>query len=182
MTSTPALHLRLLRRIVAYHLHITVMVCALLLPGAHQARADAERNCLRAPKSDIVRLLNDWKTALNSGSVDQVSAFYADDATLIATQADSPHKGKLAIRSYFADLLPRHPVVSIISQGVATGCNAAVVQGFVLYRVTGERKGTRMLLGGYYMAEFKFQSGAWQIIRQTLAVNPRSIGEPIAPL
>jgi uncharacterized protein (TIGR02246 family) len=158
-----------------------VMVCAALL-GAHHARADTNINCLTPPESEIAQLLNNWKAALASGSVDQVSSFYADDATLIARQVASPYKGKRAIRAYFADLLVRHPQASIISRSVDTGCDSAKISGFILYRVTGERKGTRMLLGGQYTIEFTHQSGTWRIVRQTLAVNPRSIGEPISPL
>jgi hypothetical protein len=177
---TSSLDLHSLSRISSCRLYMTVMVCAALL-CAYQARADTNSNCLTPPESDIVRLLNNWKAVLASGSVDQVSAFYADDAILSARQSTSPYKGKQAIRAYFADLLARHPQASIISRNVTTGCDSARVSGFILYRVTGARKGTRMLLGGQYMTEFTHQSGTWQIARQTLAVNPRSAGEPLTP-
>jgi hypothetical protein len=59
----------------------------------------------------------------------------------------------------------------------------AAVHGVVLYRITGTRKGTRMLLGGRYNVEFAFQkNNVWQITKQSLAADPRKLGEPIASL
>jgi hypothetical protein len=42
----------------------------------------------------------------------------------------------------------------------------------IVYRVTGKRKGTRMLLGGHYMTQYRFEDGAWRISRHLLGARP----------
>nr|HML29797.1 hypothetical protein [Hyphomicrobium sp.] len=54
----------------------------------------------------------------------------------------------------------------------------ATVSGPVVYRITGVRKGTRALLGGQYKAEFEQVGEQWEIVRHSLAADPRAIGEP----
>jgi hypothetical protein len=109
-----------------------------------------------------------------------MASFYAEDASLVATKDGAPLKGRQAIRIYYGDLLPRHPDPRIVSRNITTGCNSASVSGVVFYRITGKRKGTRMLLGGRYKVDFAFRNNTWLIVSQSLAADPRKIGEPIA--
>jgi hypothetical protein len=111
-----------------------------------------------------------------------MASFYTDDATVSTTKDSQPVKGKQAIRDYYATLLPRHPQPRFISTKIATACNAATVEGTVLYRITGKRKGTRMLLGGRYKVDFAYNNKVWQITKQSLATDPRKLDEPLASL
>jgi hypothetical protein len=163
------------RKMLVLRLYMTVFVCAAILLAGH-ARAEAQSNCKSPTVEEVVQLLNSWKAELSKGSSDSVLAFYAEDATLVATKSGAPLKGKQAIRSYYDDLLNRHPEALIKSTTMVPGCNSAVVNGTVLYRVTGARKGTRTLLGGSYTMELELRNASWQIVRQSLAADPRGSG------
>ncbi|MGO4682992.1 nuclear transport factor 2 family protein [Hyphomicrobium sp. 2TAF46] len=144
---------------------------------AGPARADA--TCIKLSDVEIVQLLNRWRTEFASGDPDRVSALYADEASLIATKDGPPHNGKEAIHSYFKDLLAKRPTVSIRPSSLTADCGTAVVSGPVAYRITGERKGTRAVLGGTYMAEYALRDGKWWIVRHSLAADRRSLASPV---
>ena len=139
-------------------------------------RARAGEACTKLSEVEIVHLLNVWKAEFVNGNSERLSGLYADAATLIATKDSEPHKGKEAIRSYFKDLLAKRPLVSIRLSSLTSDCGTAVVSGPVVYRVTGERKGTRMLFGGTYTAEYALRDGKWWIVRHQLAADRRPAG------
>jgi uncharacterized protein (TIGR02246 family) len=155
------------------------LVACMLYADARPAQADAAGSCAKLSDVEIVQLVNRWRTEFTSGSPEKLSALYADDATLIATKDGKPYKGKEAIGSYYKDLLAKHPLISIKPSSLKADCGAATVSGPVVYRITGERKGTRMLLGGRYTTEFGLRDGRWWIVRHSLAADPRSVGDPI---
>jgi hypothetical protein len=146
---------------------------------AGPALGDSAGSCAKPSDVEIVQLLNRWRMEFTAGSTDRLSALYADDAILIPTKDSKPYKGKEAIRGYYKDLLARHPTVSIKPSSLTSGCGTAAVSGPVFYRLAGERKGTRTLLGGRYTTEFGLLDGSWRIMRHSLAADPRNIGEPI---
>jgi uncharacterized protein (TIGR02246 family) len=179
MTACASVKSYPLKRATDIRLPMTVMVCAALLCATH-ARAETPSACSTPTTLQVVQLMNSWRAGLASGSPDRMASFYAEDASLVATKDGAPLKGRQAIRIYFGDLLPRHPDPRIISRNITPGCNAASVKGVVFYRITGKRKGTRMLLGGRYTVDFAFRNNTWLIVNQTLAADPRKIGEPLA--
>ena len=168
----------LFKEAFAFRLSMAVVVGAALL-AAGELRAETQGACSKPTDVEMVQLLNRWRAEFTSGNAERLAALYADDATLIATKDGTPYKGKDAIRTYYNDLLGRHPNVSITPSTLTSGCNSAVVSGPVVYRLKGERKGTRTLLGGRYTTEFALQNGTWQIVRQSLAADRRGLGDPI---
>ncbi len=155
---------------------MTIFVAAVLL-GAPHVRADSA-SCVTPKAIEISEVFDRWAAEVLYGSVDKVADFYTNDATLIASSTGEPYKGREAIRAYYGTLLPRHPKPVVLSRNITPGCNSAMITGFVLYRVTGERKGTRDLLGGRYVTEFTLQNGAWRIVRHTLAADTRKLDQP----
>jgi hypothetical protein len=99
---------------------------------------------------------------------------YSSDAVLV-TGPDRQVRGRGAITTHYAELLLRHPMASIHSSAVETGCKDASVTGLVLLRVTGARKGTRMVLAGRFRAELEYQHGKWLITRHELSLSPRAL-------
>lgn len=172
--NEPAFFGRKLKSIVSGSIAalMTVAVC----DAAGPARADA--TCIKLSDVEIVQLLNRWKTEFASGDPDRVSALYADEASLIATKDGQPYQGKEAIRSYFKGLLAKRPMVSIRPSSLTSDCGTAVVTGPVFYRITGERKGTRAVLGGTYTAEYALKDGKWWIVRHSLAADRRVSANP----
>jgi uncharacterized protein (TIGR02246 family) len=164
-------------------LPLSAMLCAAMLCVPH-ARADTPQPaCTKLTTLQVMQLMNTWKAGLASGDADKMASFYAEDATLATTRSGGPFKGRDAIRIYYGDLLPRHPAPRFLSSKISATCNAATVEGFVLYRITGKRKGTRMLLGGHYKVDFALHEGnVWLIKNQSLAADPRKLDEPIASL
>jgi uncharacterized protein (TIGR02246 family) len=157
------------------------MLSAALLCSV-QARADTTAVCAKPTTLQVMQLMNFWKAGLASGNADKMASFYTDDAVIVPTKNATPIKGRDAIRAYYADLLARHPQPRFISTKISTGCGTATVRGAVIYRITGKRKGTRMLLGGHYKVNFVFHKKVWQITDQALAADPRKLDEPIASL
>ena len=145
-------------RAPGYRLPMAAMLGAALLFSGH-ARADgAPAVCAKPTTLQVMQLINFWKAGLASGKADKMASFYTDDAVIIPTKDATPIKGRDAIRTYYANLLPRHPQPRFISTKITAGCSAATVHGTVIYRITGERKGTRMLLGGHYKVDFVFNA------------------------
>ncbi|MFA5955299.1 SgcJ/EcaC family oxidoreductase [Hyphomicrobium sp.] len=171
-----SLHIDTFAKSAAFRFHMTVFVTAALL-GAHYARAD-EMSCVKPTPQTISQTFDSWNAAVASGSAGRLADFYAEDATLITAKGAQPLVGKKAIRNYYTGLLARHPQPAVVSMSVTPGCNTAVVNGFILYRVTGQRKGTRDLLGGRFVAEFALQNGAWRIARHTLGGDERTLDQP----
>lgn len=143
-----------------------------------RAEPQAPPSCAKPSNVQIVQLLNTWRAAFTSGSLDRLSTLYADDAILIATKDGKSYQGRDQIAAYYKDLFARHPNVSIRPSSLEADCGTATVSGTVIYRITGERKGTRMLLGGRYKTEFHQVGDTWRIVRHSLAADPRRIGDP----
>ncbi|RUO99586.1 nuclear transport factor 2 family protein [Hyphomicrobium sp.] len=139
--------------------------------------AVAEEACQKPTDVTVVQLLNRWRAEFATGDADRIAGLYAVNATLIATKDGKAYKGRDAIRGYYKDFLVRRPGLSIKPAELTPGCGIAVIRGPVVYRLTGERKGTRILLGGRFTAEFALVDGAWLIVRHSLAADPRSVGE-----
>jgi uncharacterized protein (TIGR02246 family) len=171
-----SLHLDSFARSFAFRFHLVFFVAAALF-GAQHARADTSP-CTTPRPIEISEAFDRWAAELFIGNLDRVADFYTDDATLVANST-TEYKGKQAIRTYYSTLLARHPKTVVISRKVTPSCNSAVITGFILYRVTGDRKGTRDLLGGRYETEFALQDGAWRIVRHTFGGDQRKLDEPI---
>jgi hypothetical protein len=145
--------------------------------GGGFARAEAPGACAKLSDVEMVQLLNQWRAEITSGSPDRISALYAVDATLIVSKSGKTYQGRDAIRAYYKDFLAKRPALSIKPANLTPGCNTASISGPAIYRISGERKGTRTLLGGGYMIEFALRDGNWLIVRHSLAADPRGIGD-----
>jgi uncharacterized protein (TIGR02246 family) len=154
------------------------LVCASML-GAAPAGAATTAECAQPSRNGIANLFDRWNAALASSNVSQLVDLYGDEAVLVAQPGDKPYSGKLAISDYYKDLLHRHPQASVISRTIDYGCNYATDSGIVVYRITGTRKGTRMLLGGRYITQYRLENGSWRIVRHHLGAVPRSAGEMV---
>lgn len=164
-------------RSVVFRFAMTAFVAAaLLIPRI--AHADT-LTCTTPTPQVISQLFDKWNAAVAAGSADELANFYADDATLVPAKAAEPLIGKDAIRNFYAGLLARHPQPVIIKMTVTPSCNSAVASGFILYRVTGVRKGTRDLLGGQFEAEFALLDGNWRIVKHTLGGDARKLDQPL---
>lgn len=164
-------------RSIVFRFAMTAFVAAALLVP-RTVRAD-ELDCTTPSPQVISQLFDSWNSAVASGSADKLANFYADDATLFPAKESAPLIGKDAIRNFYAGLLARHPQPVVVKMTVTPGCNSAVASGFILYRVTGARKGTRDLLGGQFAAEFALQNGSWRIVKHTLGGDERKLDQPL---
>lgn len=129
--------------------------------------------CAPLTHTEAAALFDRWNTALTESNRMQLAGLYTDHAELVANgEGDVPHRGRGAILAYYESLLLRHPQASVTARTFETGCNVATETGEIVYRVTGKRKGTRMLLGGRYMTRYRFEDGAWRIERHVLGARP----------
>jgi uncharacterized protein (TIGR02246 family) len=147
------------------------LFCTALL-GFQPAHAASTPQCAPLTHADAAALFDRWNAALTENNVMQLVGLYSDRAELATHAEDVPRRGRLAIQAYYESLLQRHPQASVTSRTVETGCNVATESGVIVYRVTGKRKGTRMLLGGHYMTQYRFEDGAWRISRHLLGARP----------
>lgn len=142
---------------------------ALVSQPAHAASAP---QCAPLTPTEAAGLFDRWNTALTESNVMELAGLYSDHAELVTEGEGEPHRGRQAILAYYEGLLQRHPQASVMSRTLETGCNVATESGVIVYRVTGKRKGTRMLLGGRYVTQYRFEDGAWRIGRHILDVRP----------
>ncbi len=147
--------------------------------GSVPAHAANTSQCAVLTHTDAADLFDRWNTALAGSDVMQLVGLYSDRAELAADVEDVPHRGRQAILTYYESLLRRHPQASVVSRTIETGCNVATESGRILYRVTGKRKGTRMLLGGQYHTRYRFEAGAWRIDRHLLGARSIPARAPI---
>lgn len=141
---------------------------ALVLLGLPQrAAADAAKQCPQpsASSQTIAALFDRWNASLATGKPAEVAMLYADDAVLQPALSDGPLVGRDLIRSYFAQFLLRHPQAAVTRRIIKIDCGTAVDAGTYVYRVTGRRKGTRMLIGGLYTLQYEYRNGDWFIVR-----------------
>ncbi|MFM9847809.1 MAG: SgcJ/EcaC family oxidoreductase [Hyphomicrobiaceae bacterium] len=140
--------------------------------AAQPAHAASAPQCAPLTHTEAAALFDRWTTALAENDVMQLAGLYSDHAELVADGEGDPHRGRGAILAYYESLRQLHPQASVTSRTVETGCNVATESGEIVYRVTGKRKGTRMLLGGRYMTRYRFEDGAWRIERHFLGARP----------
>lgn len=165
-----------IRQSIAFAALAAAVVCG-LAGGPSSGSAETAPVCAKPSDVEAVQLLNRWRAEFTSGNPDRVAALYAADATLIVSKDGKVHKGRDAIRAYYQEFLARRPALSIKPVSLAAGCGTASISGPAVYRIKGERKGTRLLLGGRYTAEFALRDGAWLIVHHSLAADPRGIGD-----
>jgi uncharacterized protein (TIGR02246 family) len=140
---------------------VTLSCLALPLP----ATAEPTSACATASQAVIARQFDRRNHALATGNPDAVARFYAEDAVLQVSPSVAPLVGRAAIRAHIAGILPRHPQGTLSRRSITVGCNAASDTGTYVYRLTGKRKGTRMLLAGRYSTFYEYRNGDWLIVR-----------------
>jgi uncharacterized protein (TIGR02246 family) len=138
------------------------LLCALL---PLQASAQPAEKCTKAGEDMIARQFDRWNLALASGNPDTVARLYAADAVLQLAPSQAPIVGRAAIRAHFAGFLGRHAQGTLTMRSIAVSCNAGSDTGTFAYRLTGKRKGTRMVVTGRYSTFYEFRDGDWVIVR-----------------
>jgi uncharacterized protein (TIGR02246 family) len=151
----------------------------LAMLGSVPAHAASTPQCAPLTRTEAAALFERWNSALAESDATQLVGLYGDHAELTAHAEDVPRRGRGAILAYYESLLQRHPQASVTSRTIETGCNVATESGEIVYRVTGKRKGTRMLLGGGYVTQYRFEDGAWRIERHLLGARPIASRAPI---
>jgi uncharacterized protein (TIGR02246 family) len=129
------------------------------------------KRCPEPTKQAIAHLFDRWNASLATGDPNAVAKLYADNAALLPALSDRLLVGREQIRGHFAHFLARHPQASVTTRTIKIDCATEVDTGTCVYRVTGRRKGTRMLIGGRYAIRYAFQNGEWRII------GHRAVGE-----
>jgi uncharacterized protein (TIGR02246 family) len=138
---------------------------AFLLAGSHvRVVADPAGTCPHASRQVSAGLLARWEAALATGNADEVAKLYAENAVLLPAVSQRPLVGRHRIRAHFAQFLLKHPRASVLRRAISVTCATAVDVGTYVYRVTGRRKGTRMLIGGVYALRYAFDGGDWRIV------------------
>jgi uncharacterized protein (TIGR02246 family) len=145
---------------------------ALALLGTLECAVAAPAGACNQPTANeqtIVALFGRWNAALAIGDPAGVAKLYADDAVLQADPSLRSRVGREAIAAYYAEFLQRHPRGAVTERVISIDCGTAADTGMFVYRVTGRRKGTRMLIGGSYALEYAYRDGDWLIVRHKLA-------------
>ena len=144
------------------------IACAIALCGpwlSGRSLAQPAPACPKASEDAIARQFDRWNAALASGNPDAVARLYAENAVLRVSPQSPPIIGRAAIRDYFARFLARHPQGTLTMRSISVSCNAASDTGTYTYRLTGKRKGTRMVLTGRYSTFYEHRNGDWLIVR-----------------
>jgi uncharacterized protein (TIGR02246 family) len=145
-----------------------------------RAAADAAARCPRPSASTqvIAGLFDRWNASLATGKPTEVANLYADDAVLQPGLSEGRLVGRDSIRSYFAQLLRKYPQAVVTRRAIGIDCGTAVDAGAYVVRVTGRRKGTRMLIGGFYTLQYEYRNGDWFIVRHQFSGTYRPLSSP----
>jgi uncharacterized protein (TIGR02246 family) len=159
----------MLARIARSCAAIGVVLAMLALP--QRAAADAAKPCPEpSPNTQsIARLFDRWNASLATGKPEEVAKLYADDAVLLPMLSGGPHVGRAEIGAYFAQFLRRHPQGAVTRRTIKIDCGNALDAGAYVFRVTGRRKGTRMLIGGVYTLRYEHHNGNWLIVHHHIS-------------
>ena len=131
--------------------------------------ARAVEACTPASEAAIATLSRQWSAALAVGAPDEIAALYAEDAVLVPVLWQRRYVGREEITGYFAQLAAKHPQATVTQRSIVIGCDSATDTGAYVFRVTGERKGTRMLVGGRYRADYERRGGRWLIVHHHIS-------------
>ena len=129
-----------------------------------RSAADTAKQCPEPNTQVVAQLFDRWNASLATGKPEEVARLYADNAVLLPALSDRLLVGRDQIRMYFAQFLARHPQASVTRRTISIDCATAVDAGTYVYRVTGRRKGTRMLIGGLYTLRYELRNGDWHIV------------------
>ena len=147
---------------------VRLVCCAAVLglgfPLAASVQALAA--CTKPSEGTIAGQFDRWNQALASRDPDAVANLYAENAVLRVAGQPSPIIGRPAIRDYFAGFLVRRPQGALSRRSISVSCNAASDTGNYVYRLSGQRKGTRTLISGRYSTFYEYRNGDWFIVRQ----------------
>jgi uncharacterized protein (TIGR02246 family) len=160
------------------------LLAALLLAGSPVGgTANAAATCAPASEQAVARLFERWNAALATGEPAKVAALYAENAVLMPALSERVYVGRAQIRDYYAEFLGLHPQAAVQMRATLLGCNTASDAGAFVYRVTGRRKGTRMLIGGRFSAAYEFRDGDWRIVHHHISgmYRPLSAVGGLAP-
>jgi uncharacterized protein (TIGR02246 family) len=160
------------------------LLAALLLAGPPTGgTANAAAACAPASEQAVVQLFERWNAALATGEPAKVAALYAENAVLMPALSERVYVGREQIRGYYAEFLGQHPQAAVQMRATMLGCNTASDAGAFVYRVTGRRKGTRMLIGGRFSATYAFRDGDWRIVHHHISgmYRPLSSVGALAP-
>lgn len=136
--------------------------------GAARATPPPAAQCVSASESEIATLSQSWSQALAAGRLDEVAAFYADNAVLMAEGMADPIAGRRQIRDWLARLAGRHAEPQVSMRSVVTACGLASEMAATKFKVTGVRKGTRMFIGGRSSTVWSHDGTRWRIVQQSL--------------
>ena len=152
-------------------------IVLVLLALPQRAAAGAAGQCPQPTASTqaIDALFDRWNASLATGEPAEVAKLYADDAVLQSDPSDRLRVGREEIGAYFSQFLQAHPRGAVTERTIRVDCGMAVDTGAFVYRVTGRRKGTRMLIGGRYTLQYAFRDGDWLIVRHQISGMYRAL-------
>lgn len=163
----------MLANVARYGASLALVLLVMVQPSP--STADTPRQCPEPSGRMIAELFDRWNAALASGDPDAVAKLYADNAVLLPALSDRPLVGREQIRGHLAQFLARHPQASVTKRTISIDCTTAVDAGTYVYRVTGRRKGTRMLIGGRYAIRHEFRNGDWRIVSHRVSGGYRAL-------
>ena len=141
-----------------------VALIAALVAVSRSVQAETPVGCAAASQAQIAELSDRWNAALVAGNAGALASLYAEDAVLLPMLSDGPRVGRMAIMSYYNEYVRRHPQGRINTRSIMIGCNTASDIGTYVYRLTGQRKGTRVAVGGRYSTLYAYRDGQWLIV------------------
>lgn len=149
---------------------------ALVLLGLPmRSTADTVKRCPATSTQEVAQLFERWNASLATREPEEVVKLYADKAVLLPALSGGLLVGRDQIRMHFAQFLLRHPQTSVLQRTISIDCATAIDAGTYVYRVTGRRKGTRMLIGGRYALRYEFDNGDWRIVSHLASGTYRSL-------
>ena len=123
-------------------------------------------------RAEIAALLSQWCAALESGNATQVTALYAEDATLLPTISNQTRNSLPEIRAYFDQFMALRPKARMRTQNISVYERIAINSGVYSFQTTTDGV-TRDLVCRFTFVYRKDPTG-WRIIEHHSSMMPEA--------
>lgn len=110
--------------------------------------------------SEVLKLFNDWNSAIQTGDPDLVVSLYANNAVLVPTLSNDVRTSHAEIRDYFVEFLAKKPLAKLDESYVRMYGDVALNSGIYSFYFGGSNVATQ----ARYSYVYHRSGSGWLII------------------
>jgi len=128
--------------------------------------------CVGITDNQVISFFDRWNESLKTTNPDKVVENYADDAILLPTLSNMPHKNHAQLREYFVTFLKNNPSGVVDERVIRHGCDWATDSG--IYTFEFNKDGKKEFVKARYSFVYEDIDGKWLIIAHHSSLMPNA--------